>query len=175
MQKNRAKAEIGAKKRAKSYLIEDQERPEANPQPAILARKTNREPNSPSFSLAETKEPSRRSEESGRGRDENSPQREIKRMGSLRAKSPGHCLYLQSLQSMSTVQKATPFICINSSDSPQGQYRFAELRESQVLGDEALVCCDAAFQIALYLVCLFFFLFFIRANASLVPINPTAP
>ena len=45
MQRNRAKAEIGAKKRAKSYLIEDQERPEANPQPAILARKTSREPN----------------------------------------------------------------------------------------------------------------------------------
>ena len=95
MQRNRVKAKIGAKKRAKSYLMEDQEWPEANPEPAILARKTSREPNSPSFSLAATKEPSRRSQESESGRDEKRPESRDKTHGSLRAKSPGHCHSLQ--------------------------------------------------------------------------------
>jgi hypothetical protein len=59
MQRNREKAEIGAKKGAKSYLTKHQERPEASPRTSILARPSSREPNSPSFSLPKTKEPSR--------------------------------------------------------------------------------------------------------------------
>jgi hypothetical protein len=59
MQRNREKAEIGAKKGAKSYLTKHQERPEASPRTGILARPSSREPNSPSFSLPKTKEPSR--------------------------------------------------------------------------------------------------------------------
>ena len=59
MQRNREKAEIGAKMGAKSYLIKHQERPEASPRTGILARPSSREPYSPSFSLLKTKEPSR--------------------------------------------------------------------------------------------------------------------
>ena len=59
MQRNREKAEIGAKKGAKAYLIKHQERPEASPRTGILARPSSREPYSPSFSLPKTKEPSR--------------------------------------------------------------------------------------------------------------------
>ena len=39
------------------------------------------------------------------------PREDIKRTGSLRAKSSGHCHNLQYLQSMSTVQNPTTFIC----------------------------------------------------------------
>jgi hypothetical protein len=46
-----------------------------------------------------------------RGRDENRPREEIKCTDSLRAKSPGHCHSPQYIQSVCTVQNATPFIC----------------------------------------------------------------
>ena len=42
---NRANPENRAEKGAKSYLMQHPERPEANPQTAILDRKTSREPN----------------------------------------------------------------------------------------------------------------------------------
>jgi hypothetical protein len=46
-----------------------------------------------------------------RGRDENRPREEIKCTDSLRAKSLGHCHSPQYIQSVCTVQNATPFIC----------------------------------------------------------------
>jgi hypothetical protein len=46
-----------------------------------------------------------------RGRDENRSREEIKCTDSLRAKSPGHCHSPQYIQSVCTVQNATPFIC----------------------------------------------------------------
>uniref|UniRef100_A0A6N2K8S2 Cytochrome c domain-containing protein n=1 Tax=Salix viminalis TaxID=40686 RepID=A0A6N2K8S2_SALVM len=88
MQRNREKAEIGAKKGAKSYLIEHQKRPKANLRTGILDRPTSRVPNSPSFSLPKTKEPSDQRHEMKRvrGRDENSPQPRDKTHGLIKGK-----------------------------------------------------------------------------------------